>query len=1143
MKRILLSIFAFFLFSGMLLFSQDAKKENDTDKKYNAEASKKLVSNAVLSLDEVKELVELGADVNAKGRNGMTALHKYSSRGIYNLEIVKYLVSKGANVNAVKSDDGLTPLHLSILIIPLNNVSLKVPYDKKKVQELQKFLIDSGADLSIFDKSDTLPISLYLQLLRTSADFNLDLMKSMVNKDLVNKQNANGKTPLMLAVHLRGWSTHRPEGADVIKYLCEDCNANLKLTDKDGMTALHIAGKIYDKLDVFRLLLDNGADINALNKEGRTPLNLVMDLVKDMSYVDIIKEIVAKNKVNLADLYNGKKTPLHVIDDRGTNQIYLETSIKQKKALLAIGIPVDIRNEKNQTPLHEIVTLGGNQEYQELFQCFIDNGADVNAVDNDGNTILHSATNCHTVPTCYIKALIEKNVNVNAKNKNDETPLLNIIKNTKNVGDRLEIVKLMIDKKADYNITDKNLSTLLHLTLLSKRPDRKVIEYLIENGININAKNNDGQTALLILLDHILPNVHQFSWSHNDVSELLQFFLKHKADINIKCKNNKTVFETVVEYNLPVKSDVLKWLVDSGNDIDWSKFKGLSPVCWALSNDAELETLEYFSKHNANFKKKDANGISPLFILLGSGINHDISIDLAKLKFLIECGVDVNEISSSPQLIQTPTPLLCALKLEKIDIEIVKYLVEKGANIHATNGIGFSTLHTAIFRNKYNHDPLINDYDQKILDIVKYLIEQGVDADLPDSQLVRPIHVAAFAGSEKIVKYLADQKIKLNVKTSYGSTPLHFVLRGLAKIDVVKFLVQNGCSVNEKNINGTTPLIQAAANANIDLNILKYLCEEKNAEINAKDNEGNTPLIMSAKHAKRSSMTKYLIDRGADVNAVDKDGQNAMHCLTTSFLPPDFYNYSYCGTEGSCSKFENFVSGTAIVRFTDDIIDNISFLVDSGANINCVDKKGATPLLYAAQSNAEIKTILRFLQKGADIHIKDNRGRYCILLLLTNYNYDEKNMLEILKLCNSDPRYKTLLNEFVRLKNNNNYSDQDKLHIKTLIESGFQINSKDKFGATPLHIAVANNAETPIIQYLIENGADVNATDNNGATPLHDAAERATKSEVLQILLKAGADVNAKDKFDMTPFNIVSNESRFEKVDILQKAIKQKNEK
>jgi ankyrin repeat protein len=52
-------------------------------------------------------LIDAGADVNTRGKNGNTPLHDAVSFG--NLDMVKYLVSRGADVNA-KNDLGLTPL-------------------------------------------------------------------------------------------------------------------------------------------------------------------------------------------------------------------------------------------------------------------------------------------------------------------------------------------------------------------------------------------------------------------------------------------------------------------------------------------------------------------------------------------------------------------------------------------------------------------------------------------------------------------------------------------------------------------------------------------------------------------------------------------------------------------------------------------------------------------------------------------------------------------------------------------------------------------------------------------------------------------------------------------------------------------------
>lgn len=62
------------------------------------------------SLDEVKYLINNGADVNFQGYRGRTPLFIAAKYG--NTEIAQYLISVGADVN-IKDDDGLDPLHMS----------------------------------------------------------------------------------------------------------------------------------------------------------------------------------------------------------------------------------------------------------------------------------------------------------------------------------------------------------------------------------------------------------------------------------------------------------------------------------------------------------------------------------------------------------------------------------------------------------------------------------------------------------------------------------------------------------------------------------------------------------------------------------------------------------------------------------------------------------------------------------------------------------------------------------------------------------------------------------------------------------------------------------------------------------------------
>ena len=82
-----------------------------------------------------------------------------------------------------------------------------------------------------------------------------------------------------------------------------------------------------------------------------------------------------------------------------------------------------------------------------------------------------------------------------------------------------------------------------------------------------------------------------------------------------------------------------------------------------------------------------------------------------------------------------------------------------------------------------------------------------------------------------------------------------------------------------------------------------------------------------------------------------------------------------------------------------------------------------------------------------------------------------------------------------------------------MLESGADINAKDKTAKTPLHLAAAKNkTETAIM--LIEKGCALSPQDENGDTPLHVALTSASL-EMIELLVEKGADIflkNAKGK-------------------------------
>ena len=91
--------------------------------------------------------------------------------------------------------------------------------------------------------------------------------------------------------------------------------------------------------------------------------------------------------------------------------------------------------------------------------------------------------------------------------------------------------------------------------------------------------------------------------------------------------------------------------------------------------------------------------------------------------------------------------------------------------------------------------------------------------------------------------------------------------------------------------------------------------------------------------------------------------------------------------------------------------------------------------------------------------------------------------------------------------------------VKQFLDSGTDVNAKDKTGGTPLDEA-AGWGRKDIVELLIAKGADVNAKfDDDGSTPLHLAAWKG-HFETAELLIGADADVNAKMEDGDTPLDL-----------------------
>jgi ankyrin repeat protein len=173
-------------------------------------------------------------------------------------------------------------------------------------------------------------------------------------------------------------------------------NADVNVTDSDGMTPLHYAAREGHK-EIVELLLAHGADVNI----SEAYLNsIAAEYAMHYNHTEIVQLLVSKG----ADI-----SPLHLA-------IYMKDETKAK-SLIEDGADVNSRTPAGITPLNQAVGKG----LKDIVELLIAYGADVNAGYNWGWTPLHGAA--ENGYKDIAEFLIAEGANVNVSDGANRTPL------------------------------------------------------------------------------------------------------------------------------------------------------------------------------------------------------------------------------------------------------------------------------------------------------------------------------------------------------------------------------------------------------------------------------------------------------------------------------------------------------------------------------------------------------------------------------------------------------------------------------------------------------------------------------------------------------------------------------------------------
>ena len=756
---------------------------------------------------------------------------------------------------------------------------------------------------------------------------------------------------------------------------------------RDQRSALVLAAELPDTR-LLRALISKGAHVN-LPHAGLTPL-LAATRSCSQGRPETVTTLVANGADPSLPDADGN-TPLH------------HAALCSEAAVAAILIdaqaPLEARNRNQATPLavaagaanwpllrflveHGALAdtalpaaAGIADDDPEGVQILLKHKAHVNAVDALGASALtHAARENHAQ---IARVLLDAGANAASADRYGTTPLMEAAR-----AGATEVVTSLAEKQPDVHAADQHGRTALTLACQSPRANAECLRALLALGADPQRKGSDGRSAidqasgagrwdLVALMDpeaplpashaqanqpeagadtpsHLLDALRfdhwkviaRFaervrSWPETELASLYleladhvdaaprAWLLEHGLAAEARLDDGTRLFDALLDH-LPGSRAAVRQLLDAGaTPAGAGRFAGALAQLGERDDDASFALM--LLERGADLFGADADGRSPLHHASRPAL-------LPVLDALLSRGVDPNVRDRAGA-----TPLHAALDAKpETALPLVKSLIAHGADPESPAASGETPLGLALARGATQLEhwlrwiawPLpgrpLRDADLPAAaadaDAVARLLELGLPADARDERGATALLRASGAGALQSVQRLLVAHADPKLTVDTGASPLSAAVSA-RHADIVRALVSAGVPVDERHTDDVTALMIAAALGHAD-------------------------------------MIACLRELGANTTLTDAGGHTALH---------------------------------AAARFCFDSRDSLrcrrlldALLVEDGASVNAVDRRGATPLLMllgvhvkpgAECDGTHLGALLPvLLDAGADMRHADEHG-------------------------------------------------------------------------------------------------------------------------------------------------------------------------
>lgn len=388
--------------------------------------------------------------------------------------------------------------------------------------------------------------------------------------------------------------------------------------------------------------------------------------------------------------------------------------------------------------------------------------------------------------------------------------------------DRAAILALL-KQSADVNASQPDGMTALHWA--AYLDDLETAKLLVEAKAKVNATNYYGIAPLSLACQ-------------NGNGRMVELLLAAGADANTALQGGETALMTAARTG---KLGPVKALLSRGADVNAKERRGQTALMWAAA-DGHADVVEVLIKAGADVNATlPESGFKPIFFAAREG--HTKAV-----RALLKAGADVNETMQPrkpPRKGPRKGTSALLLAVENGHFELAVDLLRAGADPNDQRS-GFAPLHAMTWVRKpprgedEGDPPPLGSGNLNTVQFIRELVKHGAD-----------VNARLATGRGGYGKF--DTK---------GATPF-LLASATADVPYMELLLELGADPSIANVDRCTPLIVA--------------CGIGVGSAAANEVAGEEPEVLEA--------AQLLLKLGADVNAVDANGETAMHGAALKNLP------------------------------------------------------------------------------------------------------------------------------------------------------------------------------------------------------------------------------------------------------------------